>query len=263
MDCNKSFEFIQARLDGEISPEADAQLQTHLDGCAQCRRLWEFYRQLDSTVASLCQEPPERMAQGILYKISPDYAAKKAKKRPRKWRFAGTAVAAVAAAVLLVVASGGFASLQTKKTAEAEPQVYNSALTPGAAGEEDAFARKDDTASMFYNEPEDRGMPELSSAPSAEAELPSLVLYDVQPAEVTGQQPLWMESGVTDLTDWFATHGLPMEQLPEDGLASRVECTVYCYELDVSRLSELAGENGVALETGTAEQGLLYLILPQ
>lgn len=264
MDCNRIFEWIQARLDGQITTEENAQLQAHLESCASCRQLWEFYRQLDGTVASLAQEPPERMAQGIMYQISPDYVAKKTGRRPHKFHFAGTAIAAVAAAVLLLV---GVGKLQTprKESTAAEPQAYTGAeMTGTVTGEEDAFAPLDGTDSMLYDNLGKRNtLGQVDEPLLAEMELPTLVLYNVQPTEAEDWEPVWVETDVTDLLDFLAAYHLPTEQLPEHDASGTPGYTIYCYQLDLSVLSALAADNAITMESNDAEQGLLYLILPQ
>lgn len=106
MEHSKAIEWIWQKIDGELSEADENALQAHLDSCEDCRKLAEFYQQLDTSVASLEEEPPERMAQGIMYQIAPDYVAKKTGKRVRNYRFFGTALGAIAAAFVLLIGTG-------------------------------------------------------------------------------------------------------------------------------------------------------------
>ena len=103
MTCAQALELISARLDGELSPEEDAALQAHLELCPDCKRLADSLRGMDALLSSLEEPAPKSLKQGVLYRI--DQASGKAKK-PRRWFGPGTAIGAVAAALVLLVGLG-------------------------------------------------------------------------------------------------------------------------------------------------------------
>ena len=103
MNCEQALELISAMLDGELSPEEDAALQAHLELCPDCKRLADSLRGMDALLSSLEEPAPKSLKQGVLYRI--DQASGKAKK-PRRWFGPGTAIGAVAAALVLLVGLG-------------------------------------------------------------------------------------------------------------------------------------------------------------
>lgn len=103
MTCEDALILISGHLDQENTPEEEAQLQSHLAQCAQCRELLETFREIDSGVADLEEEVPAGLRQDVMAAIRKEAAPRKHVKRKSRMGLA------VAAALLLVV---GAASLQ-------------------------------------------------------------------------------------------------------------------------------------------------------
>ena len=47
MNCDKTLELLSAELDGRLSEAEHAELQAHLDECADCRRVYGTLRDVD------------------------------------------------------------------------------------------------------------------------------------------------------------------------------------------------------------------------
>lgn len=262
MDCNKSFNWIQAKLDGQLTAEEDAQLQAHLDNCQECRQLLSFYQCLDGSVASLGQEPPERMAQGIMYQISPEYVTKKTIKR--KFHFAGTAIAAVAAVLLLLIGSGKLElpekSADQAKSTEEDYGLYTDGV--------EAMAEYSTAAAPSGEPAEDvdglelkgfPGEPQLTEDGALNSEIPYLVRYE-QPEELKGIEPVWQETDITDLSSWLADNGI-FAEAPADGAGIY---TVFCYQVDGSLFNTLVTDDQTDIQSpADGEQGIIYVIVPQ
>jgi len=56
MDCNRCVEDLTAYLDGELSPEAFAQVQSHLKTCSSCSEEFRSFQQASDFVASHVRE---------------------------------------------------------------------------------------------------------------------------------------------------------------------------------------------------------------
>ena len=48
MNCDKTLELLSAELDGRLSEAEHAELQAHLDECADCRRVYGTLRDVDA-----------------------------------------------------------------------------------------------------------------------------------------------------------------------------------------------------------------------
>ncbi|MCK5412649.1 MAG: anti-sigma factor [Gemmatimonadota bacterium] len=102
-------------LDDELDPSERAELETHLDGCAECRTALEQLRRVVTHAARLVDAPPaEDLWPGIAHRIheGPARAGASATARSRVLRRRALTIGVpqlAAAAVLLVVLSSGVA----------------------------------------------------------------------------------------------------------------------------------------------------------
>ena len=53
MNCDKTLELLSAELDGRLSETEHAELQAHLDKCADCRRVYGTLRDVDARVREM------------------------------------------------------------------------------------------------------------------------------------------------------------------------------------------------------------------
>lgn len=94
---------MSRQVDGDLTPEEEKELFSHLSECMHCSARFEIYKAMTQALAGLETEPPGEMARGVMYKIEKD----------KKRGFGGrrvlpfTGLAAIAAALLLI-ASGVF-----------------------------------------------------------------------------------------------------------------------------------------------------------
>ncbi|MFI3312358.1 MAG: zf-HC2 domain-containing protein [Eubacteriales bacterium] len=103
MDCEQARERLSAKLDGELTAQEETELEAHLATCQDCQRIYEAYCALDGDLGELV-EPPASLRETVMETIRKEKVVKFPKKR---WMFgSGTAIAAVAAVLVLVV--GGY-----------------------------------------------------------------------------------------------------------------------------------------------------------
>ncbi len=114
MTCENAILLMSGHLDGENSAEEEALLQAHLAGCEDCRRLMSAYESIEQNTAALETPVPEGFKSGVMYRIEREANPKKQKKR---FRYTGTLVGAVAAALVLMVGLGAIRipALRSKK----------------------------------------------------------------------------------------------------------------------------------------------------
>ena len=129
-DCTKYDMMISARIDGELSPEEERELEEHLASCEDCRR---YLRLLETVREDLREEKlpaaPETLKDGVMYKIGLE------KKRSRllfgafgRW----TAIAAVICiAVFGVARLGGFGGSAAKPNQAIKNAAYGDAVLTG------------------------------------------------------------------------------------------------------------------------------------
>lgn len=103
MTCENAILLMSGHLDGENSAEEEALLQAHLAACGDCRRLMSAYESIEQNTAALETPVPEGFKSGVMYRIEREANPKKQKKR---FRYTGTLVGAVAAALVLMVGLG-------------------------------------------------------------------------------------------------------------------------------------------------------------
>ncbi|MHC4471765.1 MAG: zf-HC2 domain-containing protein [Planctomycetota bacterium] len=53
MECKKALENLMGYLDGELDDDTRSLVQTHLEGCAECRREEQAYRRLNEMTDSI------------------------------------------------------------------------------------------------------------------------------------------------------------------------------------------------------------------
>lgn len=143
-DCEKYIEMICGLADGELTAEQEAELRAHLDACQDCKRLYDAVTNISGALSEDLVEPPEALAQGIMFKIRSKGGAGKAH------RFAFGRFTALAACIALVLLAGSRfgwfggmgrsnapkeASMQDVDTAE---NYSESSLSKGSAADKSA-----------------------------------------------------------------------------------------------------------------------------
>ena len=92
MNCDKTLELLSAELDGRLSEAEHAELQAHLDECADCRRVYGTLRDVDAMLPETQLEPPKALHDAVMREVRADAA-----KRQQKKRWVPVAVIGVAA----------------------------------------------------------------------------------------------------------------------------------------------------------------------
>ena len=130
---------LSGHLDGCNTSEEEALLQEHLAQCPDCRRILTEYEKIDAGIADLTQAPPASFTANVMRAVQAEPRRAEPKK-PRRFSFGfGTAVAAVAAILLLAIGAGKLPQLSTgsaKLSDAAIPEAEEA--WPAAADEEPA-----------------------------------------------------------------------------------------------------------------------------
>lgn len=275
MNCKEASELISAGLDHTLTPEEATQLQQHLEQCETCRQLQAFYQTLDATVSSLDEDPPERMAEGILYQIAPE------KKHRRNLHFTGTAIAAVAAVFLLLLGTNRLQFPEYKSAGKDSAIVCDGETTDCNAvsslqdAQEYAAPGEDLAQTEFLDDIDETAeaksvwntLPEFSDdAPGESAEegtpeaiqLPTLVLQEI-PAELADLEPVWTQKSAADVQDLIQGANIAV-----DFVAAGRTYSVACYEVDFALLQTLSQRYQQEIQfPGDMQTGNIYVILPQ
>jgi hypothetical protein len=145
MSCDEIYELISLHIDGETTPEQEAALAAHLAECESCRSLLRAYEDIQSGVADLAVDPPERFAEGVMYRVSQEAGGNGGKMR----RFAfghATAFAAVAAALVILVGTGLVKLPNSAESADSAPEAaYDTAAQMDDAADTTATLSVDET----------------------------------------------------------------------------------------------------------------------
>lgn len=110
MNCEKALEAMSAKLDGELPEDEARELEEHLRGCASCRSMMAELTALENGLETLCVEPPETLAPGVMRAIRAEKAEKQKKRRPHitTWLIAGAAALALVLGAAGVIELPGF-----------------------------------------------------------------------------------------------------------------------------------------------------------
>ena len=157
-DCEKYQELISCLLDGELSSQDEERLRTHMESCAECRAMYEAFASLSGALAADQEEPPAELAQGIMFKVQANAAARRNKRRIRIGR-----IAAAAACLAVVI----FAATQLNLSDRAAETDLSSGAAP----------RMNEEAVLFS------GNTAALDSDAAEGEAPESAAYDVPQAE--------------------------------------------------------------------------------
>lgn len=103
-DCEYYREKISCLMDGELSPEETAGLEAHIEGCPECRALYEAFTAVSAALSEGMEEPPEHIAPSVMQEIR----AIAEKKKRGVWIKCLSAAACLALVVLVGVSSGLF-----------------------------------------------------------------------------------------------------------------------------------------------------------
>lgn len=133
--CEEYPDIIMRSIDGEITPEENARLHTHLTHCSACRELYPFYQQLDRSIRDAEEDPPEYLTGAIMSDIRDERERQRPLRLLKRFRF--TAIAAAAALILLVGAklylpTASRSAAVTASSAAAEEAAAGAAEIPEA-----------------------------------------------------------------------------------------------------------------------------------
>ena len=132
MACEQHLVRIQEKVDGTIGSIRRAELDLHLDECADCRALYEDLKRIHDAAADLpALAPPDRAWLQIAGRLRMEGRIHDQAAAPHKSR--RTQVAWLAIAAALVLAAGSAVILLIPRTPAPAPQAASSMPAPGTA----------------------------------------------------------------------------------------------------------------------------------
>lgn len=133
MTCQQCREQLSDYLEGDLPAELQAQVAAHLDGCAECARVFEELRTVVAAVRSLPEvEPPPGLQERLQAALRAGSAQPRARRFELRLRYLSSALAA--AAVLLLMVWAGTAHLQQQMTSRELPPPTLRAESVGGEG---------------------------------------------------------------------------------------------------------------------------------
>ena len=108
VSCAEFAEYISAHLDGELSPEDEEKLKSHLADCHLCASLYASLADFEEQLSDSMAEPPAELLSGVMSGIQLAEAPKatpivEVKKRPKHRGRIAAGLAALAACAALAV----------------------------------------------------------------------------------------------------------------------------------------------------------------
>ena len=110
MDCIDAQALMGAMLDGELSPEEETALHTHMETCERCRCYYALLQALQGAPEADAPDPPADLTERIMTSVraaAPPVTPIKKKARILGFPARSLALAAAAALVILIGWSGG------------------------------------------------------------------------------------------------------------------------------------------------------------
>lgn len=144
-DCAEYREMISQMADGELTEPHKTELARHMASCPDCRRLYDAFAFISSSLAEGMAEPPETLRTGISGELRARKAQKAAARRRRRRTAAFTALAACAALVVVVAARVGLPNMASSGAAvRSDTQAAETAEGTPADGSQTDTVRTED-----------------------------------------------------------------------------------------------------------------------
>ena len=161
MTCEEARNQLSAYLDHELSELEAARLEAHLAQCPDCSALLEAYKFIDTGLTDLIEPVPEGFSQRVM-----DNLPKQSKPKHRRFAYGGfTAVAAVAAVLVLAIAAGKL-KLPSMGASSSDSDMF--AYSTEAAASEAAMEKAGEPAMAAAVVTEEEAAP-AAMAPAAQA----------------------------------------------------------------------------------------------
>ena len=147
MNCDKVKELLWAYLENKTTAEETAEIETHLEGCAACRKELAQQKEIKNALASLPDEElPEGYHTELMQKLQ---AERKIVPFPAKKKHGWKQMSMIAAAVLVVVVAGGtrgMLEMRQNQNEEIEQILFEDTALVADTGEEAAEQTAADSA---------------------------------------------------------------------------------------------------------------------
>jgi len=204
--CNFS-EFISSYIDGELDPQASAQLEEHLKVCPDCKAMYEELRHIKELLGSVPEiEPPDLLHASIMEAVN-EYAirredALRAERSAKRSIWLRRLSIALAACLIILVASPAIKSA-----------FFGTQQLPADVASE-SDQREEETITADNTETEKEGTIVFESQPQ-QPQLPtdnSHVEEDVQPPSEESPSDVTVGSEDNESLAADATSGVPEEE---------------------------------------------------
>ena len=148
-DCARYVELLSARLDGELTPAEERELEEHLEVCPACRALEGQLSVLHGSFAALEETPaPAGFAQGVMERIAGEKKVIPLFRRPQVRALAGLAACAVLCIGLYGAGKWNSGRQEMDLNADLSVGAYSAssdqASVPGEIAQRDTSLLKDD-----------------------------------------------------------------------------------------------------------------------
>jgi anti-sigma factor RsiW len=146
--CDKFNELLSAAIDGEITPDEEKELISHMEACNECSSLFESLRVLSNEFSDMLIDPPEALLSGIMEKIKNRGQMDRRKFGKKRFFMMGGRLAAAAAVIVLVLFAADTFGTSRKSPAEKEMPADYAMKT----AEEDSCDVPENESSLKYDE---------------------------------------------------------------------------------------------------------------
>lgn len=154
-ECEHYQELISRLLDEDLTVDEDAALKSHLESCAECRRMFEAFSAV-SRLAGETEEPPEALHENIMARI------RRAEIKKKNRRLRPVLAAAACLAVVLLGAWGVRNTLFAEKAADlaapmaAPAEAARAAMIPEEPESAEEAIEAPDAAILTESAPEEK-----------------------------------------------------------------------------------------------------------
>jgi len=138
-DCEKYIEMMSAMVDGELSEKDEAELRSHLEDCADCRRVYNAFTGISGALSEELAAPPETLVNGVMYKINLQ------KKGGRRFAF-GRFTALAACLVLILFGASYLGLFNSSSLNKTESVAAPKAMSDSATADGQTLRSSADTA---------------------------------------------------------------------------------------------------------------------
>ena len=176
--CREFVLIMQASLDGAAPIEEEKALESHLEHCEDCRKLYGELKLLREAVASVAAEPPADLGERVMARIQEEnrrLSVEKVRKSKNRKRITGFVLGAAALLTLAFVGieKFGLLPIQSRSADSAVKESYDVAADTYENEAADFPAEEANVPVSYRNDSEESGTKGTAVPQESEAELES------------------------------------------------------------------------------------------